>query len=44
MNVKNDNNPRFTYFNVFEKKISSVFFLSFFIKKVRFSNLLMEKK
>lgn len=22
MNVKNDNNPRFTYFNVFEKKIS----------------------
>lgn len=43
MNVKNDNNPRFTYFNVFEKKYYLYFFLSFFIKKVRFSNLLMEK-
>lgn len=33
MNVKNDNNPRFTYFNVFEKKISSVFFSFIFHKK-----------
>lgn len=33
MNVKNDNNPRFTYFNVFEKKISSVFFSIIFHKK-----------
>lgn len=44
MNVKNGNNPRSTYFNVFEKKISSVFFSFIFHKKVRFSNLLMEKK
>lgn len=44
MNVKNDNNPRSTYFNVFEKKISSVFFSFIFHKKDRFSNLLMEKK
>lgn len=43
MNVKNDNNPRFTYFNVLKKKYHLYFFLSFFIKKVRFSNLLMEK-
>lgn len=43
MNVKNDNNPRFTYFNVLKKKYHLYFFLSFFIKKNRFSNLLMEK-
>lgn len=37
MNVKNDNNPRFTYFNVFEKKnIICIFFFHFSLKKIDF--------